>query len=510
MYSDTNEPLFPEPQKPVYTPADTAYAWLCLLLAFLLCQALPVATYPLGGFLLILSLFASGFLILRAKKQKPSLTCVFSALSSLLISSSLLMTNTVFLIKLSFIYSLASYCYFLYAAFGNQVEQGFSDYFYMDFLRALFVLPFRSFGAIFPALANRSAHKLSTALLKILCGIVIAVLPTCMVFFFLAYDPDFTTILDNIFHFDADKIVRAVRNLFFSLPLAMYLFGLYAASQKNDPRTGVTAQDCRSRLKKLNILPQLTALVAVLPILFLYGVYFVSQWKYYVSGFTGILPEAFSYADYARQGFFELCCVSVINLLLIVGIALLIKRSENGACAVLKIVAGLFCLCTLVLISTAVAKLVMYIDYYGLTPKRIYAMWLMALIAVIFVLIALGQFLRKLKTVALCFTVVVVMFAGLAVCNVNSLCAQYNADRYLSGTLETIDVDAMSELGVSAVPSLVRLATEMDQEKDPLLHRRVDSALREASVKLRQREDSVFSFSIPVARAKTALKNYLP
>jgi len=162
------------------------------------------------------------------------------------------------------------------------------------------------------------------------------------------------------------------------------------------------------------------------------------------------------------------------------------------------------------MVTSGDGKLVMYIDYYGLTPKRIYAMWLMALIAVIFVLIALGQFLRKLKTVALCFTVAVVMFAGLAVCNVNSLCAQYNADRYLSGTLETIDVDAMSELGVSAVPSLVRLATEMDQEKDPLLHRRVDSALREASVKLRQREDSVFSFSIPVARAKTALKNYLP
>ena len=51
----------------------------------------------------------------------------------------------------------------------------------------------------------------------------------------------------------------------------------------------------------------------------------------------------------------------------------------------------------------------MYIDHYGLTQKRIYAMWLMGLIALIFPVIALGQYFRKIKVVAVCLTVAIVM-----------------------------------------------------------------------------------------------------
>ena len=87
------------------------------------------------------------------------------------------------------------------------------------------------------------------------------------------------------------------------------------------------------------------------------------------------------------------------------------------------------------------------------------------------------------------------MFAGLAVCNVNALCAQYNADRYLSGTLETIDVQAMQELGDSAVPSLVRLVTEMDGEKDPKLKDQITSILRLELNALKTEKASVFSYS---------------
>ena len=494
--------------RPEYTPIDTAFAWLTLVTAFLFCQSLPVTSYPLGGFLLILALFASAFVILRIKKQKLAPLCICSALSSLVISTALLLTNTAFLVNLSFAYCLASYGYFLYAAFGNRIEEGLSDYVYIDYLQVLFVYPFRSFGAIFSALASSSARKFSGLLVKVLLGIIIAVIPTCVIFLFLSYDPDFLKILDELFSFDFKEIFRAVRSLFFTLPLAMYGFGLYASSLSPDPMEKVTAQDCKSRLEKMKVLPQLTALVAVLPILFLYGVYFVSQWKYYISGFTGSLPADFSYADYARQGFFELCCVSVINLLLIVGIAFLIERDKNRSAVILKLVATLFCLCTLILISTAVAKLVMYIDFYGLTPKRVYAMWLMALIALVFLLIALGQFLKKAKTVALCLAVTIVLFSALAVCDVNGLCARYNADRYLSGTLETFDAGAMSNLGDSAVPSLVRVATEMDPQKDPHLHRRIDAILREKAAQLQSKDRSIFAFTVPAARAKAALQTY--
>lgn len=511
MYPDQNFTPYtpPQPPKPTYTPADHTYAWLSLLFAFLFCQAVPVIDYPFGGFLLILALFISGFVILRIKKLKLSPVCVLSALSSLVIGSALLLTNTEFLMKLSYTYCLASYLYFLYAAFGNRIEQGFSDYIYIDFIKILFIMPFTSLGAIFPALSGKSTKKGSRFLLKVLVGIGIAFIPTLLVSVFLSYDSGFQKLMDDIFSFELD-FGHTFLSLMFTLPLAMYGFGLYAASQKKTLQGKMTAQSCENGLQKVKILPQLTAAVAVLPILFLYVVFFISQWKYYVSGFTGVLPADFSYAEYARQGFFELCSVSVINLIMIVSIAFFIKRGKHNHSVMLMIVATVFCLCTLILISTAVAKLVMYINYYGLTQKRIYAMWLMALIAIVFLLIALGQFLRKFKTVAVCLCVAIVMFGALAVCNVNALCARYNTDRYLSGSLETIDLEAMEELGDAAIPSLVRVVTSMDAEKDPQLKQNIDVILYEKAEQFRNEDVSLFSFSLPSALAKSALRDYVP
>lgn len=498
----------PVKQRIVYTTEDTVFAWLSLLFGFLYCRAFPVTQNPLGGFLLILSLFTAGFVLIRLKKGTFSPPCILSALCGIVFSSAMLLTDTGFLMHLSLGFSLLCFFYTLYAAFGNRIEEGFSNYVWVDFLKVLFVLPFCSLLSLFPALFNRSSKKSPWFLLKILIGILLAVFPTALVLLLLSYDGGFIKILRNIFDFDFLDVLHTVFSLIFSLPLAMYGFGLYASSRKQTLKESLTAQRCSQGLDKIRILPSLTAVVSVLPILFLYAIFFVSQWKYYVSAFTGVLPEGFSYAEYARQGFFELCAVSLINLFLIVSIAFFIKRSAKGTSVTLLVVASAFCLCTLVLISTAVAKLVMYIRFYGLTQKRIYAMWMILLIGLLFLVIALGQYLRKFKITATCFTVTILMFAILAVCNVNALCARYNANQYLAGRLKTIDVEAMEELGDSSIPSLVRLASSVDEEKDPELKAEIERLLLRKTIDFQEEEFSLFSFSVPKALAKEALKDY--
>ena len=499
--------MYPENDH-TYSALDTVYAWFSLLMAFLFCQVIPVEENPLGAFLLILALFAAGFGILKLKKLKPDATCIISAVSSLVIGSALLLTDTQFLRNLSLAYCLGSYLYFLYAALGNRIEQGFSNYIYIDFIKVL-MIPFVSLRTIFSALFNRSAATFWQILRKVIVGLCITVVPTAVIFLLLSYDHEFSMMLDSMFSFDIENIGPVIGDLLWTIPLAMYGFGLYISSQRKVLQESMSAERCQEGLQKAKILPQLTALVAVLPIVFLYGVFFVIQWQYYVSGFAGVLPAELGYAQYARQGFFELCTVSVINLLIIIAISFFIKQGNNGSSIILKIVATVFCLCTLVLISTAVAKLVMYIDCYGLTQKRIYAMWLMALIGIVFLVIALGQFFRKIKVVAVCFCLAVVMFAGLSVCNVNAMCARYNADRYLSGDLDSLDIIAMRELGDSAVPSLVRIATSMDAEKDPQLKQDIDTFLRYKKAQFEE-DASVFSVSSPSALAKSALKDYTP
>jgi hypothetical protein len=41
--------------------------------------------------------------------------------------------------------------------------------------------------------------------------------------------------------------------------------------------------------------------------------------------------------------------------------------------------------------------------------------------------------------------------------------ADYNADRYIDGTLEAVDVTAMRSLGYSAVPAMVRIVKYWDE-----------------------------------------------
>ena len=528
---DHNNPYPPQPMPPVAYPAppappapppeearknrvysltDTVYAWFCIVFAFLFCQAVPVTKHPLGGFLVIAGLFITTFVVFRVKNIKVLPVCVLTAISAFIISAALLLTESPFLVKLAYTYCLGCHCFFVYAALGNRIEDGFSDYIYIDFIKILFILPFHSLSAIFPAISNESTKKSSRFILKLLIGIAIAVFPTIIILSLLSYDKGFMKILDDIFSIDGDQVAHIVLSLIFTLPLSMYGFGLYASSCEKFMKDKMTAENCRNSLQKTKLLPQLTAVVAVIPILFLYVIFFISQWKYYISGFTGVLPENFSYAEYAREGFFQLCSVSVINLLLITGIAFFIKRSTENKSIVLKIITVVFCLCTLILICTAVAKLVMYIEYYGLTQKRIYAMWLMLVIGIIFLIIALGQFFRKIKIVAMSLTITITMFAGLCLCNINAITAQYNTDRFLNRTLESFDLEVMDELGDSAIPSLVRVAKTLDAQQNPELKAGIDGILCEKAIELRDEKFSIFSFSVPSMLAKSAMKDYTP
>ena len=158
-----------------------------------------------------------------------------------------------------------------------------------------------------------------------------------------------------------------------------------------------TAEECEKAATAIKIAPSVTVIAATLPLLFVYLVFFVSQWKYYVSGFTGVLPQGFSYAEYAREGFFQLCSVSVINLVITAVVILFMQRQGSGSTLVRRLICILFSLFTLVLIATALAKMGMYIESYGLTQKRVYASWLMLVLAVVFVLIPIGQFLERLQ-----------------------------------------------------------------------------------------------------------------
>ena len=465
---DEARPLCPPPvstapagPRPVYRAG--AAAWLFLALGYFFCCAFPMSKRPLLAALFLIALYASSYAFLlrgRARFGPVQKLVLLSAALALLPPLLWADTGNAFLCIL---YALTAYCYLLYASTGNCLEKGLSAFVGTDLFRALIVFPFSSFGRLFPSLAARENKGLAKLLLKILLGLLLAVLPTAAALSLLSYDSGFRSIVDELFRFSREDLFIQLARLLFTLPVAMYFFGLYASSLTRESAPE-EAERARERAARRRFVPLVTAAAAVIPLLLVYIIFFISQWAYYTSAFTGLLPAHLSYATYAREGFFQLCAVSCINFLAVISLSRYVRREGEGFRRALCVILAVF---TLVLIATAVSKLLLYIHRYGLTPDRVYAAWFMLLLAILFAIVLLAQFIPRLKALPLCMAVTVALYLLLALSGPKAWIARYNVDRFLSGQTQEIDVELLSSLGDDAIPEMLRLEIRWDESEKP-------------------------------------------
>ncbi|MBE6749873.1 MAG: DUF4173 domain-containing protein [Ruminococcaceae bacterium] len=196
-----------------------------------------------------------------------------------------------------------------------------------------------------------------------------------------------------------------------------------------------------------------------------YLTYLFSQLAYFFSAFKGFLPKdyKFTYAEYARKGFFEMCAIAGINLVLIL-VVFIISKKKNGK---VNIASRLFCvfigLFTLLIITTAISKMVLYIDTYGMTVLRLTTSAFMIFLAVVFIAVMLKLFIKRIRIIYTALITASIILLVLGIGNVNKVAADYNYYAYKNGLLETeVDVYSFYELGDEGVPYLVKLCDEQD------------------------------------------------
>lgn len=496
--------------------AESVFAWICMLVGYLFCRMFPAVDAPLGMLITVAVALVSTTVVLAKKGAIFNGYSIFAAFSSLVFAVSLLFADSELISLIALLSSVYSYFYFVYSATGNRAEKGITNVIPLDIIRAAFVFPFVSFGKLFPAMFSRKS-KSHHGVFKVLLGLAIAFIPTLIIIAFLSYDEAFAELFTDILDFIDDfNIFSHLGSLILGMFIAMYIFGLYVTSTNEDRPYAITSADCEKVYKHVRFVPALTVAAALTPILSVYVIFFISQWKYYVSAFTGVLPEGVaSYAEYARSGFFELCAVSVINFIIIVVVALFLRREKKGDYVFLRLANVTVSVMTLVLIGTAMAKMWLYINEFGLTEKRVLSSWFMIVLAIIYLAIILGQIIPKMKLVAVSLFVITVMTAALSFVNHPALIANYNVDLYIDGKTDEIDVATIYSLGDSAVPALVDLVEfwengdlTTDQENDKALHyERLVGKLKASSNRL-DREKTIFSFSLPSYRAEQALNDY--
>ncbi len=210
-----------------------------------------------------------------------------------------------------------------------------------------------------------------------------------------------------------------------------------------------------------------TAVIAFLSVISVcYLSYLFSQLAYFFSAFKGFLPEnyQFTVSAYARRGFFEMSVISAINFLLIF-IVLLISKKQNGkVCLSIKLLCTFIAFFTLIIITTALSKMVLYIKSFGMTQLRIGTSGFMIALGIIFISLILRIYIPKIRVVrtsVISFGIILVLFGTF---NINSVIGEYNYYAYKSGMLETVDTRALYDLGAEGIPYLIKLSDSEDGE----------------------------------------------
>ncbi|MEU7903917.1 DUF4173 domain-containing protein [Actinoplanes sp. NPDC049118] len=169
--------------------------------------------------------------------------------------------------------------------------------------------------------------------------------------------------------------------------------------------------------------------------------------------------EGLTYAEYARSGFWQLLVVTGLTLAVLAGAARWAPRETRTDRLLIRAILGTLAALTLVIVASAIHRMDLYADSYGLTRLRVLVavceMWL----GLTFVLVLIAGV--RLKALWLPRAVVaagVLALLGLAAANPDRLIADRNVTRYEQ--TDRIDTVYLSNLSPDAVPALDRLTGE--------------------------------------------------
>lgn len=443
-----------------YSKADSIFALAMLVCGFLYWNLIMESLFGIGVTFYAVIFCLCTVIYLRAAGFRPtrkSLIC----LAVIALSAFVFTLSDNGMIKwLNLLFLMAVVIYWISVATGRTLEDRISVYMAGDFFQQALIVPFSNFGGCFGALkALMAGNQKGKSLLAGALGILIF-LPVlaAVVNLLIEADAAFAGIIAGL-HFTVS--LHIIIEIIFGIPVACYLYGLIYGNRYGKNTGAVTLGTVDKAATALRFAPGVAVYSALTALNLIYIVFFLSQITYLFSAFNNHLPELMTYAEYARRGFFELCAVAAINLA-VMAVAHLITKRGNGR--VLKIQTVAICLFTLMLIATAMSKMVMYINSYGLTQMRVYTTWFMAALFFIFAVTAIRQF-KKFNATRVIITGCVIFFMALSYGNVDGRIAAYNIDRYQNGTLESLDVQALGRLSAAAVPPMYDLYLNTGDEE---------------------------------------------
>ena len=269
-----------------------------------------------------------------------------------------------------------------------------SSWILLDGWNGLIALPILNFlcqiRLIFQTFSEKREEKKDWRM--VLLGILISIPALLVIIPILSQaDTGFRSLVDTVLDALGEDFRILIWRGIMGILLGALMFGtLYGGVYKRHVKEEECIRFHEESGRVFRFVPDIAVLTFGIIVSAVYVLFIGLQARYLFSAFFGILPEAYTYAQYARQGFFELCVIALLNasfLIAMNGCAKTPRRKNRGLLLENVILGAL----TLLLLTTAASKLGMYIVAYGFTVKRcissIFLIWLF----LVFILVLIYQ-----------------------------------------------------------------------------------------------------------------------
>lgn len=339
-----------------------------------------------------------------------------------------------------------------------------------DYIITIITTPFKIFRRFLRAVSflGTPREKSSTAVFKrAMIGIVMA-LPFLFLFgiLFSSADLAFKQLVDSIFRFQiSDELIG---HTILIVGMSVICLGLFAYLFNVPPELHSSEAPEKIKAEKEVTDRKIEVKVFLWLIAGLFAIFLIFQIAYLFGGIINISHGNFTYAEYARKGFWELLTVAFFTLLILLVMDKYIKSSLSRfrwfTLPSLVLTAEIF-----IIIISAFKRLMLYQEAYGLTSLRLYVAGFIIFLGVVFILLAIKLWREKEESffafgALVSMILFVVTFNFL---NPDAFIAKKNIDRFNTGL--GIDAYYLGRLSPDAVPVILNAYKRLSAEDKVIL-----------------------------------------
>lgn len=211
----------------------------------------------------------------------------------------------------------------------------------------------------------------------------------------------------------------------------------------------------------------------------------------------GVQENLDNYATSARQGFFQLMIVTLINL---VTIYFSCKNTKSTNSKYTKAMSQIMLLFNIFFIMIAAYKMFLYEQEFGYTYSRLFVYFILATEFLFIVPCSFYIYNKKVPIFKIGLGIVTTMYVILNFANIDAIIAKRNIDRYME--TGKIDFEYLADnIGTDAKEQMERLLTEKPRvEEYEEIDKDVERYFKRLDAKLKREKQSIFSFNLSKSR----------